>query len=330
MADFFNAIRVYENEDGSYEQKVQQCEFDKLPQNNTLIKVKYSSLNFKDALSATGNKGVTKHYPHTPGVDAAGEIIETESTEFKVGEEVIVTGFDLGMNTWGGFSQYIRVPDTWLIHKPEKLSLKYAMGLGTPGLTAGLSVSELFLNDVKDRGSIVVTGASGGVGVIALTLLSRYDYKIVAVSGNEKQYDLLQKLGADEIIARDEFSDNLEKPMLKGEFAGAIDVAGGKILSTILSKMAYGGTVTCCGLVDSPKLNTTVFPFILRGIRLIGIDSVESDLHYRKKIWHMFANEWKFEFSSETLHEITLEQIPQHVTKILNGEITGRTVIRID
>ncbi|MFP4448805.1 MAG: YhdH/YhfP family quinone oxidoreductase [Bacteroidales bacterium] len=330
MADLFRAIRVYEKEDGEFGQEIQQCNLDELPANNTLIRVRYSSLNFKDALSATGHKGVTKQFPHTPGIDAAGEIVETTSTDFKVGEEVIVTGFDLGMNTWGGFSQYIRVPDSWLIHKPERMSMKYAMSLGTAGLTAGLSVSELFLNDVEDRGTIVITGATGGVGIIALTLLSRYDYKRVVVSGNKKKYDLLEKLGADQIIPREKFYNEKNKPLLKGEYSGAIDVAGGKMLSTLLSKMSYGGTVTCCGLVDSPELHTTVFPFILRGIRLIGIDSVESDLHYRKKIWHMFANEWKFDFYPETIHEIGMEQVPEYIPKILNGEITGRTVINID
>jgi len=273
---------------------------------------------------------VTKNYPHTPGIDAAGEIVETESTEFKVGDEVIVTGFDLGMDTWGGFSQYISVPDTWLIHKPEKLSLRHAMSLGTAGLTAGLAVSELFLNDIKDRGKILITGASGGVGSMALTLLSMYDYDVIAVSGNEKKYDMLKKIGADKIITREKLKENLNKPLMKSEYDGAIDVAGGETLASILKRITHGGSVVCCGLVDSPKLETTVYPFILRGIRLIGIDSEECELNYRKKIWHMFANEWKFEFLEETLTEITLEQIPEYVHKILNGEITGRIVIKVD
>jgi putative YhdH/YhfP family quinone oxidoreductase len=330
MSDHFKALRVYENENGKYEQKIENQSLDNLPANNTLIRVKYSSLNYKDALSAIGNKGVTKHYPHTPGIDAAGEIVETTSTDFKAGDEVIVTGFDLGMDTWGGFSQYIRVPDTWLIPKPERLSLRHAMSLGTAGLTAGLSVSELFLNDIEERGTIIISGATGGVGILSLSILSRYDYNLIAVSGNEKKYDMLKKLGAHQIITRDQLKEKLDKPMLSGEYSGAIDVAGGDTLSSILKRISYGGTVTCCGLVDSPKLSTTVFPFILRGIRLIGIDSVESDLNYRKKIWNMFANEWKFDFLEGTLTECSLDEVPEFIPKILNGEITGRVVIRID
>ena len=330
MAEKFKALRVHKNKEGKYEQHLEEATFDELPQNNTLIRVRYSSLNYKDAMSSIGNKGVTKKYPHTPGIDAAGEIVETNSTDFKIGEEVLVTGFDLGMNTWGGFSQYISVPDSWIIQKPERLSLRHAMSLGTAGMTAGLAVSELFLNDIKERGKVIITGTSGGVGTIALTVLSKYDYQVIAVSGNEKKYELIKKLGAKKIITREELKQKLDKPLLKGIYDGAIDVAGGDTLASILKRTTHGGTVISCGLVDSPNLNTTVFPFILRGIRLIGIDSEECEINYRKKIWHMFANEWKFEFLDETLSEITLEEVPDYIPKILNGKITGRVVIKID
>lgn len=329
MSNSFKALRAYENKDGKYEQSIQNMNLNDLPQNNTLVKVYYSSLNYKDALSAIGNKGVTKEYPHTPGIDAVGEIAETTSEEFNKGDEVIVTGFDLGMNTCGGFGQYIRVPDTWLIPKPERMSMKQAMSIGTAGLTAGLAASELFLNDIKDNGTILVTGATGGVGSIALTILSRYDYKLIAVTGSEKSNDLLHKLGVDKVMSRNELKEKPDKPLLKGEYSGAIDVAGGEILSSILKRMDYNGTVISCGLVDSPKLHTTVFPFILRGVRLIGIDSQDCEITYRKKIWYMFAHEWKFEFLDEMLTEINLEEVPQYIPKILNGEVKGRVVVRV-
>jgi putative YhdH/YhfP family quinone oxidoreductase len=330
MAERFKALRVHETENGKFEQKIESKGIDELPDNDTLIRVKYSSLNYKDALSAIGNKGVTRNYPHTPGIDAAGEIVETTSNEFQVGDEVIVTGYDLGMDTWGGFSQYIRVPHEWLILKPERLSFRHAMSLGTAGLTAGLAVSELFLNEIEERGKLIVTGATGGVGTIALSLLCRYDYEVTAVSGNEKKYEMLRKIGATEIISREQLKEKPDKALLKAEYSGGIDVAGGDTLASILKRVSHGGAVTCCGLVDSPELNTTVFPFILRGIRLIGIDSEECELNYRKKIWHMFANEWKFEFLDEALQEITLEQVPEYVQKILKGEITGRVVINLE
>jgi putative YhdH/YhfP family quinone oxidoreductase len=330
MSENFKALRAYEKQDGRYTQSIENKSFNDLPDNNTLIKVHYSSLNYKDALSAIGNKGVTKNYPHTPGIDAAGEIVETTSEEFNKGDEVIVSGFDLGMDTWGGFSQYIRVPDTWLIQKPERMSMKQAMSIGTAGLTAGLAASELFLNDIKDNGTILVTGATGGLGSIALTILSRYDYKLVGVTGSEKSNGLLEKLGVDKVMSREELKEKPEKPLLKGEFAGAIDVAGGDILASILKRMDYNGTVISCGLVDSPQLQTTVFPFILRGVRLIGIDSQDCEINYRKKIWYMFAHEWKFEFLDEMLTEISLEEVPQYIPKILHGDITGRIVVRVE
>ena len=329
MNKTFNALRVKENENKQYVSTIETKSIEDLPEGDTLIKVEYSSLNFKDALSASGNKGVTRSYPHTPGIDAAGTIEESENASFKKGDKVIVTGFDLGMNTWGGYSEYIRVPSDWVLHLPENLSPKEAMILGTAGMTAGLSVSELLINQIEEDGNIIISGATGGVGLISLAILASQGFNVTAVTGKQDMHDTLKKLGAAKIISREKLQEKADKPLLKGEYAGAIDVAGGKTLDSILKRLKFDGIATCCGLVDSPKLETTVFPFILRGIRLIGIDSAETDIKHREKVWNMFANEWNVQLPGELVTEVTLEELPEYIDQILEGKIKGRVVVKI-
>lgn len=329
MNDTFKALRINEQNDGSYVSAIEYKTLEDLPQGDVVIKVEYSSLNYKDALSASGNKGVTSQYPHTPGIDAAGTVVSSESSKFQEGDPVIVTGFDLGMNTWGGYSEYIRVPEKWIIALPERLSPREAMILGTAGLTAGLSVSELFLSNIEEDGRVIVTGATGGVGLFTLAILAHHNFDITAVTGKSNMHELLKKVGATHIISREQLYEKAHKPLLKGEYDGAIDVAGGKTLDSILKRLKYGGIATCCGLVDSPKLETTVFPFILRKIRLIGIDSVESNRKQRKNVWNMFANEWKINLPGELVTECTLEELPGYFNQILKGNITGRVVVKI-
>jgi len=329
MDKTFKALRVQEDENQKYKTVIESRSIDDLPEGDTLIKVEYSSLNYKDALSASGNKGVTRNYPHTPGIDAAGSIVESANSKFKKGDKVVVTGFDLGMNTWGGYSEYIRVPSEWVLHLPENLSPKEAMVLGTAGMTAGLSVSELLMNNIEEDGKIIVTGATGGVGLISLAVLSSQGFNITAVTGKKDMYDTLKDMGASQIISREKLQEKAEKPLLKGEYSGAIDVAGGKTLDSILKRLKFDGTATCCGLVDSPKLETTVFPFILRGIRLIGIDSAETDIKQREKVWNMFANEWKVKLPDELITECNLEKLPSYIKKIFEGKIKGRVIVKI-
>jgi putative YhdH/YhfP family quinone oxidoreductase len=320
---------VTENEDQTFSRTIATRSLDDLPAGDVLIRVRYSSLNYKDALSATGNKGVSRNYPHTPGIDAAGVVVEGGGDRFAPGDEVILTGYDLGMNTPGGFAEYVRVPETWVVRRPESLSLRESMIYGTAGFTAALSVSRLMAHGVAPPGEIMVTGASGGVGSIAVAILARAGYRVVAVSGKPEQRKFLSDLGAADIIAREEAADTSRRPLLKGRWAGVVDTVGGDILATALKSTQYGGAVTCCGLVASPQLSTTVFPFILRAISLLGIDSVECPMDRRLQIWQKLAGEWKIDALEQLVQEVSLEQLDPLIEDILRGQTKGRILVNL-
>lgn len=329
MKSDYKALLITED-NGIYNKKVVTLNTDDLPKNDLLVKVKYSSVNYKDALSASGNKGVTKKYPHIPGIDAVGTVVESVSDKFPVGSDVLVTGYDLGMNTWGGFGEYISIPESWAISLPEGLSPKEAMCFGTAGLTAALSVNYLIGNGVlPDSGNIVVSGATGGVGSIAVSILARLGYGVIAVSGKAEQSFLTETLGAKEVISRNEFIESYnKKPLAKPLFAGSIDTVGGEILSGMLKASQYEGVVTCCGMVASAELNTSIFPFILRGVRLIGVDSVEISLSKKEEVWKKLAKEWKPVNLEKITKEISLELLPQVLDDILNGKAKGRFIVK--
>jgi len=294
-----------------------------------LVKVHYSSINYKDALSATGNKGITKKYPHTPGIDAAGEVVSSLDDKFKVGDKVIVTGYDLGMNTSGGFGQYIHVPSEWVVQLPEGLSLKESMIIGTAGFTAGISVLRLSALVKPSDGKILVSGATGGVGSVALSLLSKLGYQTIAISGKETEYPFLRKLGAAEILPRADFQEVDKRPMLSAQYAGAIDTVGGPILENILKTLQPLGAVTTCGSVSATQLNMTVFPFILRGISLIGISAQNYPGALREPLWIKLATDWKPTNLLELYSEIRLEDIPETIALILQGKLKGRTIVNM-
>lgn len=316
---------------GKATQEVALLEIKDLPAGDLLIKVNYSSVNYKDALSANGNRGVTKKYPHVPGVDAAGEVISSNSTKFKPGDEVLVTGFDLGMNTWGAFGEYISVPAEWVLRLPDGLSAREAMAFGTAGLTAALSINELIAAGVKSGdGNIVVSGASGGVGSIAVSILKKLGYTVSVVTGKSDDPFFKEVLKADEIISREDFiADFDQRPISKGKFAGGIDCVAGPILSAMLKSTRYGGKVTCCGMAASPELHTSIFPFILRGIRLIGIDSTEISLQQREPMWQYLASDWKPNNLDQLVREIKLDELPAELDRILGGKAKGRTIISL-
>ena len=313
----------------AFEQTIQTLHIDNLPKGDVLVKVHYSSINYKDALSATGNKGITKKYPHTPGIDAAGEVVSSLDDKFKVGDKVIVTGYDLGMNTSGGFGQFIRVPSEWVVKLPEGLSLKESMIIGTAGFTAGISVLRLSALVKPSDGKILVSGATGGVGSVALSLLSKLGYQTVAISGKETEYPFLRKLGATEILPRADFQEVDKRPMLSAQYAGAIDTVGGPILENILNTLQPLGAVTTCGSVSSTQLNMTVFPFILRGISLIGISAQNYPGALREPLWIKLATDWKPANLLELYSEIRLEDIPETVALILQGKLKGRTIVNM-
>jgi putative YhdH/YhfP family quinone oxidoreductase len=325
----FKAMVVSELEGNIFSREIVDREFSSLPEGDVLINVKYSSLNYKDALSATGNKGVTRKYPHTPGIDAAGIVVESNNDSFKAGDEVIVTGYDLGMNTSGGFGEYIRVPAEWIVKLPEKLSLKECMIYGTAGFTAALSIYKLLAAGVKPSdGEILVTGATGGVGSIAVGILNKLEYTVIASTGKIEAKDKLLKMGAKDIILREDLDDKSGRILLKTRWAGVIDTVGGNMLSTALKTTKYDGCVTTCGNAASAEFDTTVYPFILRGISLLGVDSVQCPMQLRLKLWDLLAGEWKLDNLEENAEEVTLEKLNSKIDLILQGKIVGRTVVK--
>ena len=323
----FQALVVRE-EDGQFLRSVEERQVDALPEGEVLIRVRYSSLNYKDALSATGNRGVTRAFPHTPGIDAAGEVVESAVSDFEVGDLVLVTGYDLGMNTAGGFGQFIRVPGHWVVRLPEGLTLKESMGYGTAGFTAALSVYQMIESGVTpEQGEVVVTGATGGVGSLSVAILAKMGFQVVAVTGKLSEVAFLKGLGASEVIDRGEVDDDSGRPILSGRWAGGVDTVGGNMLSTLLKTTQYHGVVTCCGLVASPDLNTTVFPFILRGIKLIGIDSVLCSMDLRLKIWEKIAVDWKVAALDDVMVDCGLGDLDMQIDRILAGQMRGRVVV---
>lgn len=325
--DSYRALVVRENSEGRFQKQIETVSRDFLPENDILIKVAYAGLNYKDALSAKGNRGVTKKYPHTPGVDASGVIAESNNADLLVGMKVIVTSYDLGMNTKGGFAEYISVPAEWVVPLPETMSLKEAMVMGTAAYTAALALHKMEMcGQHPDMGKIVVTGASGGVGSMAVAILRKAGYKVIASSGKQEHYTWLQELGARHCINREEVSDESGRPLLSPAWAGAIDTVGGNTLATLLKRCDRNGNVAACGLVASSELHTTVFPFILNGVNLLGVDSAETPRHIRLKIWERLASDLKPESLEKMELIVPLEEIPNYMSEILEGETVGRIV----
>ncbi|ODS32914.1 MAG: alcohol dehydrogenase [Candidatus Scalindua rubra] len=328
--DSFKAMIVKED-NGKYIREIGNKNIADLPEGEVLIKVKYSSLNYKDALSAIGNKGVTRNYPHTPGIDAAGVVESSDNHLIKPGDQVVVTGYDLGMNTSGGFGQYIRVPAAWVVKLPEKLTLKESMIYGTAGFTASLSLYKMESLGLAPTGNeVLVTGASGGVGSMAVAILSKAGYNVVAATGKPGKEEYFRKLGAKSVIHRDDVNDTGGKPMLKGRWQAVIDTVGGNILATAIKSTRRHGLVAVCGLTLSPEFNTTVFPFLLREVCLIGIDSAECPMTDRAKIWNKISNEWRLETLADIYTECSLEELDNKIDLILNGKISGRTVVNLE
>lgn len=324
----FRAFRVSRSGD-TFVRQVEQIAFATLPEHDLTVRVAYSSLNYKDALSATGNPGVSKTYPHTPGIDAAGTVVESRDPRFAPGDEVIVTSYDLGMNTPGGLGEYVRVPADWALPLPRGLSLRDAMVLGTAGLTAGLGTEALLTHGLEPaRGPVVVTGASGGVGSVAVALLSKLGFEVWASTGTEAAHGWLRELGAAEILPREALAEPSERPLLEARFAGGIDTVGGEPLATLIKSLQYGASVAACGLVAGPQLSLTVFPFILRGVNLLGIDSAACPMAKRREVWEKLAGPWRVELSPVT-REVTLDELSPVIDEILLGRTQGRVLVRV-
>jgi putative YhdH/YhfP family quinone oxidoreductase len=327
----FNALVVTEVADKRFVREIKQKYIEDLPAGEVLIKVQYSSLNYKDALSASGNKGVTKKYPHTPGIDAAGLVAESSDSKFKPREPVLVTGYDLGMNTPGGYAEYIRVPAHWVVKLPKNLTLRESMIYGTAGFTAALSCYKMINSGISpDKGPVLVTGATGGVGSIATSILAQSGYHVVAVNGIVDEADYLLELGAKEVISIEEADDKSGRPLLKPRWAGAIDTVAGNLLSTAIKTTQYGGAVTCCGNVGSTELHSSIFPFILNGITLFGIDSVNCPVDTRTQVWNKIASEWKLDHLEKITTELpSLNALDERIGLILEGKNRGRAIVKV-
>jgi acrylyl-CoA reductase (NADPH) len=326
----FRCYLVERPADGPVTAGVAERRIDELPEGDVLVRVAYSSLNYKDALAATGNRGIVKRFPHVPGVDAAGTVVRSDSPEYKVGDEVLVTGFDNGATRWGGWAEYLRVPHDWIVPRPAGLSLREAMILGTAGLTAAFCTDVLQKHDVRpERGTIIVTGASGGVGSVAVALLAMLGYEVAAVTGKAASHSYLKSLGATKILGREEVDDSSGRPLLSTRWAGGVDTVGGNILGTMLRSIAHGGCVAACGLAASNELPITVYPFILRAITLTGIDAAWCSSEARIEAWQRLSSEWKLPQLESMARTATLADIGTFVTDILAGRIQGRTVVDV-
>ncbi|HVU90307.1 MAG TPA: YhdH/YhfP family quinone oxidoreductase [Pirellulales bacterium] len=327
--DRFRCYFVTKDEAGKAHAEITNKAIDELPAGDVLIRVAYSSLNFKDGLSAAGRPGVTRKYPHIPGIDAAGAVVDSRSAEFRPGQEVLVTGYDLGQNTWGGFSEYVRVPAGWVVPLPAGLTLRESMIYGTAGFTAAQSVAAIIHHGIKpESGKVLVTGASGGVGIISVALLAKAGYTVVASSGKPASHDMLRMAGAAEIISREEVVDTSDKPLLPARWVAAVDTVGGDTLSTVVRSLDRAGCVAACGLVAGTALKLTVFPFILRGVDLAGIDSAECPMATRRKLWQHLATDWKPACLPRLATEIGFRELGAKVEQILAGQVAGRVLVK--
>lgn len=330
MEASFPCYWVSKDDQGRVRGEVRHIESDSLPEGDVLVRVAYSSLNYKDALAATGHPGVARQLPHVPGIDAAGTVEESSSPEFPPGKEVLITGYSMGETRFGGWSQFVRMPAEYVVRLPAGLTTKEAMIYGTAGFTAAQSVAAIVERDVTpERGPVVVTGASGGVGSLAVALLAKLGFHVVAVSGKPAATELLTRLGAAEVVGRDVLRDASDRPLLSARWAAAVDTVGGRPLSTILRSTDHRGVVTACGLVAGAELPITVYPFILRGVNLVGIDSAHCPMDRRLEIWSRLAGPWKIEQLDSLAETTTLAGLDHYVQKILAGQIIGRTVVEL-
>jgi len=329
VQESFAAYVVKKNDD-RVEGEVTTLRADQLPTGDVTIAVAYSSLNYKDALAATGQGGIVRSYPHVPGIDAAGTVVESQSAAIAVGDQVLVTGYDLGVGSFGGYAAYVRVPAAWVVKIPATLTTFEAMALGTAGFTAAMCLLAMERNGTRpEQGPVLVTGATGGVGSVAVDLLAQQGYTVAASTGKTDQHDYLQQLGASQILSREEVSlsgDRL-RPLLKGTWAGAVDTVGGATMSYLLRTVNYGGNIALCGLVGGHDFAGTVIPFLLRSINLLGIDSAMCPMAYRQTIWQRLASDLKPRHLGQITQVITLRDLPGAIATILKGGVKGRLLV---
>jgi acrylyl-CoA reductase (NADPH) len=327
----FLALVVDKAEEEQVHSSIREMEQDTLPEGQVLVEVAYSSLNYKDGLAVTGRGKVIRRYPLAPGIDLAGTVVESDSGDFQAGDEVLATGWGLGEVHWGGYAQLARLPAGWLTPLPAGLSLKQAMAIGTAGFTAMLAVSSLERHGLQpDQGDVAVTGATGGVSSLAVALLARLGYQIVASTGKAEAHDYLRNLGASKIIGRAELAEPPTRPLESGRWAGAIDVVGGSTLTSLLAALKPEASVAACGLAGGSELQTTVFPFILRGVNLLGINSGAVSAEKRVDLWARLAHDLSPDLLDGLTQVIPLAEVPAFADKIIDGQIRGRVVVDVN
>jgi acrylyl-CoA reductase (NADPH) len=330
MSNSFAALVVNKAE-ADFSVNIQKLTLADLPEGEVLIRVHYSGVNYKDSLATIPNGNIVSTYPFVPGIDLAGVVVSSEDPSFQEGDEVIATSYEIGVSHFGGYSEYARIPAKWIVPLPKGLSLKEAMIIGTAGFTAALSVQRLEENNVyPEKGKVLVTGATGGVGSFAVGILSNLGYQVEASTGKESEHEYLKNIGATTIVSREEVFDGKIRALAKQKWAAAVDPVGGEPLAAILSQIEYGGSVAASGLTAGTKLPTTVFPFILRGVNLLGIDSVNCPMETRSKIWNRLATDFKPTNLEDFIQqEITLEQLPDVLPSLLKGQARGRTIVKL-
>ncbi|MDM3867413.1 MDR family oxidoreductase [Proteus faecis] len=320
---------LVEKNDNKLSASIQSIDEKNLPIHEVIVDIHYSTLNYKDGLAITGKGKILRQFPMIPGIDFSGIVHHTEDPRFHIGQHVLLTGWGVGESHWGGLAQKAGVKGDWLTVVPEGLSLKNAMIIGTAGFTAMLCVMALEQGGITpESGDILVTGASGGVGSTAISLLTALGYQVTALSGRASNHDYLRKLGAKNIITREEF-EPAGRALDKQRWAGAIDTVGGQILANILSQTNYNGTVVACGLASGFSLPTTVMPFILRNVRLQGVDSVYFPAEKRTQVWQRLLKLLPETFYQQAMTEITLDEVPRYAQMIMDNQVTGRTLVKL-
>jgi acrylyl-CoA reductase (NADPH) len=326
----FKALVLEQDADKKTVAAIRQLSVSDLPDEDVLVNVDYSSLNYKDGMAVTGTGKIVLTWPMVPGIDLAGTVVESASDAYKAGDKVVLTGWSVGEKYWGGYSQMQRVKSDWLVPLPDGITTQQAMAIGTAGLTAMLCVMALQDGGITpESGRIVVTGAAGGVGSVAVALLAKAGYQVTAVSGRESTHDYLRELGATEILSREEMSEKA-RPLERQRWAGAVDTVGGEMLARVLAEADYSGVVAACGLAGSFKLPTTVMPFILRNVRLQGVDSVMCPFERRTQAWQRLAAELPAEMLDNIGQLVSLEQVEEKAQAIMQGQIQGRVIVDLN
>jgi acrylyl-CoA reductase (NADPH) len=328
----FNALVVNKDEEsGKTSAAVEQISTDQLPEGNVVVNVEYSTVNYKDGLCIGPGGGLVREYPHVPGIDFAGTIESSDDPRYSAGDSVVLTGWRVGEVHWGGYAQKARVNADWLVPLPSGLSSRQAMAVGTAGFTAMLAVTALEDHGLKpDQGPVLVTGAAGGVGSVATAILANLGYEVAAVTGRPETEEYLRALGATQIVPREEINETVKRPLERETWAGCVDAVGGDMLARVLGQMKYGGSVSAVGLAGGAGLPTTVIPFLLRGVNLLGIDSVMQPYDNRLRAWKRIAKDLPMDKLEAMIHLATLSDLPALGKDILKGQVKGRVVVDVN